>query len=46
MIIGYNDTHKDYRLVDINTVKVSFSQGVVVDEEVGTFHTPLFHIIE
>ena len=44
MIIRYNDTHKAYKLVDIDTNKVSFSRDVV-DEEVGPFHTPLeFHI--
>ena len=47
MITGYNDTHKVYRWVDINTNKVSFSRDVVVDEEVGPFHTPLeFRITE
>ena len=40
MITGYNDTHKAYRLVDTDTNKVSFSRDVVVDEEVGPFHTP------
>jgi hypothetical protein len=38
MIIEYNDNHKSYRLVDIDTSKASFSRDVV-DEEVGPFHT-------
>jgi hypothetical protein len=47
MITGYNDTHKAYRLVDVDTNKVSFSRDVVVDEEVGPFHTsPAFKITE
>ena len=37
MLTGYNDTHKAYRLVDVDTDKVSFSRDVVVDEEVGPF---------
>ena len=40
MITWYNDTHKAYKLVDPNTDKVSFNRDVVVDEEVGPFHTP------
>ena len=40
MLTGYSDTHKAYRLVDVDTDKVSFSRDVVVDEEVGPFHTP------
>jgi hypothetical protein len=40
MLIGYSDTHKAYRLVDVDTDKMSFSRDVVVDEEVGPFHTP------
>ena len=40
MLTGYNDTHKAYRLVDVDTDKVSFSKDVVVAEEVGPFHTP------
>jgi hypothetical protein len=40
MLTGYNDTHKAYRLVDVDIDKVSFSRDVVVDEEVGPFHTP------
>jgi hypothetical protein len=40
MLIGYNDTHKAYRLVDVDTDKVRFSRDVVDDEEVGPFHTP------
>jgi hypothetical protein len=39
MITRYNDNHKAYRLVEIDTNKVSFSRDVVVDEEVGPFHT-------
>jgi hypothetical protein len=39
MLTGYSDTHKAYRLVDVDTDKVSFSKDVV-DEEVGPFHTP------
>ena len=47
MLTGYNDTHKAYRLVDVDTDKVSFSRDVVVDEEVGPFHTPLaFRVTE
>jgi hypothetical protein len=40
MLTGYNDTHNAYRLVDVDTDKVKFSRDVVVDEEVGPFHTP------
>jgi hypothetical protein len=40
MLTGYIDTHKAYILVDVDTYKVSFSRDVVVDEEVGLFHTP------
>jgi hypothetical protein len=39
VIIGYNENHKSYRLVDIDTNKVSFSRDVVVDEEFGPLHT-------
>jgi hypothetical protein len=47
ILIGYNDTHKSYRLVYVDTDKVSFSRDVVVDEEVGPFHTPpAFTVIE
>jgi hypothetical protein len=38
MIKGYSDNHKTYRLVDIDTNKVSFSRDVVY-EEVVPFHT-------
>ena len=31
MMTGYIDTHKDYRLVDTDTNKLSFSRDVVVD---------------
>jgi hypothetical protein len=41
MLTGYSDTHKAYILVDVDTDKVSFNRDVVVDEEVGPFHTPL-----
>jgi hypothetical protein len=40
MLIWYSDTHKDYILVDVDTDKVRLSIDVVVDEEVGPFHTP------
>jgi hypothetical protein len=40
MLTGYNDTHKSYRLVDVDTDKVRFSRDVFIDEEVGPFHTP------
>jgi hypothetical protein len=40
MLIGHSDTHNAYRLVDVDIDKVSFSRDVVVDEEVGPFHTP------
>jgi hypothetical protein len=40
MLTGYNDTHKAYRLVDVDTDKVRFSIDFVVDEEVGPLHTP------
>jgi hypothetical protein len=40
MLTGYSDTHKAYRLVDVDTNKVGFSRDVVGDEEVGPFHTP------
>jgi hypothetical protein len=47
MIIWYNENLKAYGLVDIDTNKVSFSSDVVVDEEVGPFHTsPGLKIIE
>jgi hypothetical protein len=47
MIIGYNENHKTYKVVDIDTNKMSFSRDVVVDEEVGPFHTsPEFKITE
>jgi hypothetical protein len=47
MLAGYSDTHKAYRLVDVDTDKVRFSRDVVVDEEVGPFHTPLaFRVTE
>jgi hypothetical protein len=47
MLIGYIDTHKSYRLFDVDIDKVIFSRDVVVDEEVGPFHTPLaFRITE
>jgi hypothetical protein len=40
MLTGYSDTHKAYILVDVDTDKVIFSRHVVVNEEVGPFHTP------
>jgi transposase InsO family protein len=40
MLTWYSDTHKAYRLVDVDIDKVSFSRDVVVDEKVGPFHTP------
>jgi hypothetical protein len=40
MLIGYSNTHKAYRLVDVDANKVSFSRDVVFDDEVGPFHTP------
>jgi len=43
----YSDTHKAYRLVDVDTDKVSLSRDVVVDEEVVPFQTsPAFRITE
>jgi hypothetical protein len=39
ILIGYTNTHKAYKLVDVDTDKVSFRRDVV-DEEVGPFHTP------
>jgi hypothetical protein len=39
MITRYNYNHKAYRLVDIDTNKVSFNRDVVVDGEVEPFHT-------
>jgi hypothetical protein len=46
MITGYNDNHKVYKLVDLDTNKVSFSRDFV-DEEIGPFRTyPRFKIIE
>jgi hypothetical protein len=45
MITRYNENHKSYRFVDINTNKVTFSRDVVVHEEVRPFHTsPKFKI--
>jgi hypothetical protein len=40
ILTGYSDTHKPYRLVDVDTDKMSFSRDVVDEEEVGTFHNP------
>lgn len=46
MITGYTDSRKAYRLVNIDTNKVSFGRDVV-DEEVGWFQTsPEFKITE
>jgi hypothetical protein len=45
MLIVYIDTHKAYRLVDVDTDKVSFSRVSFVDEEVRPFHTPLAFIV-
>jgi hypothetical protein len=39
MITVYNDSHKAYTLVDVNTNSSTFSRDVVVDEEVGPFQT-------
>jgi hypothetical protein len=39
VIIGYNNSYKSYKLVDVNTNQLSFSRDVIVDEEVGPFHT-------
>jgi hypothetical protein len=45
-ITRYNNNHKAYKLVDVDTNKVSFSRDVL-DEEDGPFHTsPRFKIIE
>jgi hypothetical protein len=45
MLIGYSNNHKSYILVDVDTDKVRFSRDVVVDEEVGPFHTsPRFRV--
>jgi hypothetical protein len=41
MITGYNDSHKAYRLVDVDTNQLSFNRDVIVDEEVGPFQTSL-----
>ena len=41
MITGYNDNRKAYMLVDLDTNKVIFSRHVVIDKEVGPFHTSL-----
>jgi hypothetical protein len=40
ILTGYIDTHKSYRLVDVDTDKVRFSTDFVIDEEVGPFNTP------
>jgi len=40
MITWYSDNHKAYRLVDIDTNKVSFNRDVFY-EAVGAFHTSL-----
>jgi hypothetical protein len=46
MITRYNNNHKAYRLVDIDTNKMSFNR-YVVDEEVRPFHVTLeFKIIK
>jgi hypothetical protein len=39
MTTGYNNNHKAYRLVDVDTNQLSFSKDFIVDEEVGPFHT-------
>jgi len=41
MTVGYNDTHKDYRLVDTDTDKLSFNKDVVFYAEVGPFQNSL-----
>jgi hypothetical protein len=41
MITGYNNSHKAYRLVDVDTNQLSFSKDVIVDEEVGPFKASL-----
>jgi hypothetical protein len=39
MITRYNNNHKAYRLVDVDTNQLRFSRDVVVDEEAGPFQT-------
>eukprot|EP01018_Ginkgo_biloba_P038757 Gb_28556 [translate_table: standard] len=39
ILTRYSDSDKAYRLVDIQTNKVSFSRDVVVDEETGPFQS-------
>ena len=38
MLLGYNNIHKGYRLINVETNQLSFSRDLVVGEEVG----PLF----
>jgi len=40
MMTGYNDHHKAYRLIDIDTGHLSFSRDVVFDEDRGFFQSP------
>ena len=37
MLARYNDNHKAYRLIDVETNQVTYTRGVVVDKEVGPF---------
>lgn len=41
MITGYNNSHKAYKLVDVDTNLVSFNKYVVVDEEDRPFQSTL-----
>lgn len=35
MLTRYNDNHKAYRLIDVDTNCLTFSRDFVIDEEVG-----------
>jgi hypothetical protein len=39
MITGYDDGHKPYRSVNVNTNQWSFSRDVIVDKEARPFKT-------
>jgi hypothetical protein len=41
MITWYNNSHKAYILVDVDTDQLNFNRDVVVDEEARPFQTSL-----
>jgi hypothetical protein len=45
MITRYNNSHKTYRLVDVNNNHLSFNRYIIVDKQVGPFQaSPEFKI--